>query len=134
MSTPTCRTCGTKFPGKDVCKMCGRDPHAPKDSIWVKAREHAARTAVIHQQQTEAQITFIEAISRAGAQITFTANVKPAMDALNRVASAANAAMVSFSQAKPSPEFRAYVRRVERAKERSRRNQLGGKRKVRGGR
>jgi hypothetical protein len=64
--------------------------------------------------------------------MTFTANVKPAIEALNRVTAAANAATVSFSQAKPSPEFRAYVRRVERAKDpRSRRNQQGGKRKHR---
>lgn len=26
--TPTCRTCGTKFPGRDVCKQCGADPAA----------------------------------------------------------------------------------------------------------
>ena len=26
-STPTCVACGTKFPGRDVCKSCGCDPH-----------------------------------------------------------------------------------------------------------
>lgn len=26
--TPTCRSCQTKFPGKDVCKVCGADPNA----------------------------------------------------------------------------------------------------------
>lgn len=28
MTTPTCKTCGTKFPGKDFCKSCGFDPNA----------------------------------------------------------------------------------------------------------
>jgi hypothetical protein len=118
MSTPTCRTCGTKFPGKDSCKVCGRDPHAPKDSIWRAAREQAARSLAIQQQL----------------QVTFTTNVNPAMEALTRAASATNAAMVSFSQRQDlGPEFRKYVRRVERAKARSRRNQAG-RRAVKGGR
>lgn len=26
--TPTCRTCGAKFPGKDTCNHCGSDPNA----------------------------------------------------------------------------------------------------------
>lgn len=29
VTTPTCRSCGTKFPGRDSCKSCGCDPDAP---------------------------------------------------------------------------------------------------------
>jgi hypothetical protein len=90
--------------------------------MWRAAREHAARTAVASGLLSER------------VQMTFTANVKPAMEALNRVTAAANAAMVSFSQRQDlGPEFRKYVRRVERAKARSRRNQAG-RRAVKGGR
>ncbi len=28
VTTPTCASCGTKFPGRDSCKSCGRDPNA----------------------------------------------------------------------------------------------------------
>lgn len=44
MTTPTCRTCGTKFPGREVCKECGADPNAvPSEAIRFK---HAVRRAV----------------------------------------------------------------------------------------
>jgi len=34
MSTPTCRTCDTKFPGKHKCKTCGADPNAEPTLDW----------------------------------------------------------------------------------------------------
>lgn len=37
MVTPTCNTCKTKFPGKDVCVKCGADPNGkPVTSIQVR--------------------------------------------------------------------------------------------------
>ena len=27
-TTPVCRSCGTKFPGRESCKSCGNDPDA----------------------------------------------------------------------------------------------------------
>jgi hypothetical protein len=34
MSTPICRTCDTKFPGKHKCKTCGADPNAEPTLDW----------------------------------------------------------------------------------------------------
>ena len=42
MSTPTCRTCETKFPGKDVCKTCGADPGAEPTLDYKIERAKAA--------------------------------------------------------------------------------------------
>lgn len=38
MTTPTCRTCGTKFPGRDICKSCGVDPAAEPNRAARAAR------------------------------------------------------------------------------------------------
>lgn len=39
--TPTCNTCDTKFPGKEICKLCGSDPNAPADLNWKIAQTSA---------------------------------------------------------------------------------------------
>ena len=31
-TTPICRSCGRKFPGRDTCSYCGCDPHADPSS------------------------------------------------------------------------------------------------------
>lgn len=37
MVTPTCNTCKTKFPGKDVCVKCGADPNG-KPNLVIQMR------------------------------------------------------------------------------------------------
>jgi hypothetical protein len=58
VSTPTCRTCGAKFPGKEVCTHCGANPNAePSTTARVKlaikqapkARTAADRRKLKHQ-------------------------------------------------------------------------------------
>jgi len=49
-STPTCVACGTKFPGRDVCKSCGCDPHTG-DGFKLLARAPVVVTAADPRQR-----------------------------------------------------------------------------------
>jgi uncharacterized OB-fold protein len=44
MTTPICRTCGAKFPGRVTCKTCGSDPAAPAQKVAKAALVRKATT------------------------------------------------------------------------------------------
>lgn len=94
--TPTCRTCGTKFPGRDVCKHCGAEPGAEPT---VESRiNRALRESGVPKN--------LERIFSG--HIRLTANTTAAMKSVAKLASLLD-----------NPSMRAYERRVLKARVRS---------------
>lgn len=51
--TPTCKSCGTKFPGKDTCKTCGLDPNAPRTKEWKIKKVALLPTATVEDRRSK---------------------------------------------------------------------------------
>lgn len=56
--TPTCNTCDTKFPGKEICKLCGSDPNAPANLEWKIAQTKIKRVAELNARAVEIDVKF----------------------------------------------------------------------------
>lgn len=98
MSTPTCNTCGTKFPGRERCKKCGANPTGKP--------EVEAKIAMLKKTLTPAATKNIKVIHEAIAEFG---------KAVTRVSE--NMAE-DFKSVDPE-ELRKYERRMLRAKARS---------------
>lgn len=65
--TPICRTCDTKFPGKDVCKTCGADPNAEPTLDYKIER---AKLAPIVLPKTSVDLSIIDEARRISNAVT----------------------------------------------------------------
>jgi uncharacterized Zn finger protein (UPF0148 family) len=95
MTTPTCRTCGAKFPGRVTCKVCGADP--------------ALEPTVEQRVQRMNRMVKIQMTAAAEG---FTKALKEAKKSMEKVAAV-------FNRNIDVSEMHKYERRVIRAKERS---------------
>lgn len=79
MSTPTCNTCETKFPGKETCKLCGNDPNGPAAIEWKIAQAKIKQVAELNEAKVKAAL--VDAGVPSGFTAIFSGDVKFEFDA-----------------------------------------------------
>lgn len=98
MTTPTCNTCGTKFPGKERCKKCGANPTGKT--------EVEAKVAMLKKTLPKTMPPAVRVLDEAMAQVS------------TQMRKAGIAIAEAFKDV-DWDEMRKYERRMVRAKSRS---------------